>query len=51
MIEGRKEQLSQIQDQRESTKDFGYEPKERKQTVVEADSVTVQDAEQTDGKE
>ena len=51
MIEGRKEQLSQIQDQRESTKDFDYEPKERKQTVVEADSVTVQDAEQTDGKE
>ena len=51
MIEGRKAQLSQIQDQRENEEGFDYEPKERKQTVVEADSVTMQDAEQTDGKE
>lgn len=51
MIEGRKTQLSRIQDKRENTDDFGYEPKERTQTVVEADSVTVQDAEQTGGEE
>ena len=50
MIEGRKTQLSRIQDKRENTDDFGYESKEQTQTVVEADSVTVQDAEQTDGK-
>ena len=51
MIEGRKTQLSRIQDKRENTDDFGYEPKEQTQTVVEADSVTVQDAEQTGGEE
>lgn len=51
MIEGRKTQLSEIQDKQDDTEDFVYEYKDREETVAEADSVILQETGQADGKE